>query len=30
MRLTKDIKNQLITNLLKQSPLGLRAIACME
>jgi hypothetical protein len=30
MRLTKDIKNQLITNLLKQAPLGLRAIACME
>ena len=30
MRLTKDIKNKLITNLLKQAPLGLRAIACME
>lgn len=30
MRLTKEIKNQLITNLLKQAPLGLRAIACME
>lgn len=30
MRLTKDVKEVLITNLLKQSPLGLRAIACME
>lgn len=30
MRLTKEIKEVLITNLLKQSPLGLRAIACLE
>ena len=30
MRLTKEIKEVLITNLLKQSPLGLRAIACMK
>lgn len=30
MRLTKDVKEVLITNLLKQSPLGLRAIACLE
>lgn len=30
MRLTKDIKEVLITNLLKQSPLGLLAIACLK
>lgn len=30
MRLTKDIKETLITNLLKQAPLGLRAIACLK
>lgn len=30
MRLTKEIKEVLITNLLKQSPLGLRSIACMK
>lgn len=30
MRLTKDIKEVLITNLLKQSPLGMRAVASLK